>query len=129
MTTLIANELLKLRTIRSPWLLVALTQLIIVMGVSGVFIGGADATAAGTPIGAVGHAGLLSLFTLVLGITAVAGEYRHKTITDSYLATPPARPTDRREARRLHSVRDRLRPPQRAHRPDCVRRVACRQRR
>jgi len=87
-TTLIRNELLKLRTIRSPWLLVAVTQVIIVIGVSGLFIGGADVEAAATPVGAVGHAGLLSLCTLILGITAIAGEYRHKSITDSYLATP-----------------------------------------
>src|SRR4029453_4613419 len=66
MTTLIANEIRKLRTIRGPWLLLAAGPVLVIVGV----------------------AGLMSLLTLVFGITAVAGEYRHKTITDTYLATP-----------------------------------------
>lgn len=84
----VKNEFLKLRTVRSPLLLLAAAQLVVAAGVSGLFVNGADINDAETPLRAVGHAGLVSIFSLVLGIVGVAGEYRHKTVTDTYLGTP-----------------------------------------
>ncbi|MFC5264521.1 ABC transporter permease subunit [Kribbella qitaiheensis] len=84
----IKNEFLKLRTVRSPLLVLAAAQLVVLAGVSGLFVNGADLGDPATPLRAVGHAGLVSIVSLVLGIVGIAGEYRHKTITDTYLGTP-----------------------------------------
>ncbi|MPZ85911.1 MAG: ABC transporter permease subunit [Actinophytocola sp.] len=89
MTTLIVNEWTKLRTIRSPWLLVAVQQAVIVAGVSGLAAAGADLDTAEGVRSLLSHAGIASaLLSLILGVTAVAGEHRHRSITDTYLDTP-----------------------------------------
>lgn len=88
MGTLIHIELYKLRTVRAPLVLLGLSQLLIIGGVSGLVISSATLRTATAAPSALSHAGLASLFTLVLGIMAVAGEYRNRTITDTFLSTP-----------------------------------------
>jgi ABC-2 type transport system permease protein len=88
MRTLIANEFLKLRTARAPWLIVLAQQALIVLGISGIVATGEDLQAPFADRIVLCHAGLSSLLMLVLGILAVAGEYRDGTITDTFLATP-----------------------------------------
>jgi ABC-2 type transport system permease protein len=85
---MIRTEFLKLRTVRTPLLLLAAAQLVVLAGVSGLFVSGADPADPETALRAIGHAGLVSIFSLVLGIIGLAGEYRHKTITDTYLGIP-----------------------------------------
>lgn len=88
MGKLIHIELYKLRTVRAPLLLLAISQIIIVGGVSGAVISGGNLRDPKSVSLALAHAGLASLLTLMLGIMAVAGEHRNKTITDSYLSVP-----------------------------------------
>jgi ABC-2 type transport system permease protein len=61
---------------------------LLLVGVAGDVATGADLTRPQTAIHAVSYAGVVSLITLIFGTTAVAGEYRHNTITDTYLASP-----------------------------------------
>lgn len=87
MLTLFANEWLKLRTTRGFWLLLTGQLALVTVGAAGP-LANLPLDQAATAIGAVAHVGLASLVALVLGIIAVAGEYRHRTITDTYLSTP-----------------------------------------
>jgi ABC-2 type transport system permease protein len=88
MTALVSAEARKLVTIRSTWLLLGVAQVVLLIGVSGVLLNRDDIASLAVQQSAIAHLGLVSLFTLVLGILAVAGEYRHRTITDTYLAVP-----------------------------------------
>ncbi|MGZ6273851.1 MAG: ABC transporter permease [Candidatus Limnocylindrales bacterium] len=86
MFTLINAEILKLRTVRWPWVLLAAQLALVAAGISGYAIASGS-----KPIEiqtALAHVGLTSMLGLVLGIMAVAGEYRDHTITDTFLATP-----------------------------------------
>lgn len=89
MTSLIHIELDKLRTLRSTWLLVAIQQGVVLGSLAVMVVVGADLRAPASVRQFLSQAGFMSsLFSLVIGILAIAGEYRHRTITDTYLATP-----------------------------------------
>ncbi|GAA2328645.1 ABC transporter permease subunit [Dactylosporangium salmoneum] len=77
------SEIRKLTTVRAPWLLLAAALVLVAAGAGSRLARHPEDSA-----GAAAHAGLAALFPLVLGITALAGEYRHRTIADTYLSTP-----------------------------------------
>jgi ABC-2 type transport system permease protein len=81
------SEALKLGTVRGPWLILAAGPVLVIAGVSGLVVGGGLSNQ-GEQGKALAHVGLTAIFALLFGISAVAGEYRHRTITDTYLSTP-----------------------------------------
>ncbi|MGP7999927.1 MAG: hypothetical protein ACLPKI_21825 [Streptosporangiaceae bacterium] len=84
-------EVRKLTTVRAPWLLLAGGPLIVLAGVTGLVQSGANVHDPATQDTALAHVGLAAVFTLLFGILAVAGEYRHGTITDTFLSFPGRR--------------------------------------
>jgi ABC-2 type transport system permease protein len=84
MPTVIRSECRKLTTLRAPWLLLA-------AGISGLVASGGNLHDPAMQSKAFSHVGLAAIVTLLFGILAVAGEYRHGTITDTYLSFPGRR--------------------------------------
>jgi ABC-2 type transport system permease protein len=91
MAALTRAEFRKLTTVRGPWLLLAAGPLIVVAGVAGLVVSGGNVRDPALQGQAYAHVGLAAVCTLVFGILAVAGEYRHATITDTYLSAPRRR--------------------------------------
>src|SRR5215472_13340974 len=85
---MIRSEFRKLSTIRSPWLLLAAGPVLVVAGITGLVQSGANVHDPAIQSKAFAHVGLAALFTLIFGILAVAGEYRHGTVTDTFLSFP-----------------------------------------
>ena len=88
MMATIHAEWLKLRTVRTPWLLLGAGLLIVVGGISGLVITTGTPRAASLQSVAVAHLGIVAIVSLVFGTLAVAGEYRQRTITDTFLSSP-----------------------------------------
>jgi ABC-2 type transport system permease protein len=95
MIDLLAAEILKLRTTRTMgWLLLAM------VAITGLAVTGAVVLAANANLDLQSQHGVRTvlhvsasgaLFVLVLGAMISAGEYRHRTATDSFLTTPRRR--------------------------------------
>jgi ABC-2 type transport system permease protein len=88
MLSLIRSEFRKLATVRGPWLLLAAGPLIVVAGITGLVVSGGNVHDPALAGQAYAHVGLAAICTLIFGVLAVAGEYRHATITDTYLSAP-----------------------------------------
>jgi ABC-2 type transport system permease protein len=84
----VRTEFRKLATIRSPWLLLAAGPVIVVAGITGLVLSGANLHDPAVQSRAMAHVGLAAEVALIFGILAVAGEYRHGTITDTFLSFP-----------------------------------------
>ena len=90
MTALIRSELLKIRTTRSWWAYLAFIVLLTGIGVAGE-IGasdGAERSTLGFQSGLVDTIGVAVLFAIILGITIVTTEFRHGTVTPTFLVEP-----------------------------------------
>jgi ABC-2 type transport system permease protein len=87
----IRTEFRKLATIRSPWLLLAAGPVIVVAGITGLVLSGANVHDPAVQGRALAHVGLAAEVALIFGILAVAGEYRHGTIADTFLSFPGRR--------------------------------------
>lgn len=93
MRGLLSAELLKLRTTRTTWALLAATVAVSALAVASAVVVGADSAAldlesdrgvrAVLNVSANG-----AIFVLALGIIISAGEYRQGTATDTFLTTP-----------------------------------------
>lgn len=92
MNRLIRAELHKLRTTRSTWwLLLAQIGLVALLVTGAVLSSAITEVALETPEGlrtALSHGGVPALLALIVGITAIAGEYRQGTIAGTFLVTP-----------------------------------------
>lgn len=93
MTALIRSELLRLRTTRATWGLLA-AALVLTLGREAMVlagIGGIDAPARGSAEmrdALLGSTGLGLLAVLLLGVVVATSEFHHATVTSTFLATP-----------------------------------------
>jgi ABC-2 type transport system permease protein len=91
-TGLIRAELAKLTTVRTPrWMLLAQVVLL-TMAASGAVVSGAlSAERLAEESGLrtlLAHGGVVAIFSLAVGITLSAGEFRHGTVVDTFLTEP-----------------------------------------
>ena len=90
MTALVRSELLKIRTTRGWYVYVGAIVLLVGVGVAGE-VGSADASRRSEvdfQVSLVDLAGFAAVLAVILGITIVTTEFRHGTITPTFLVAP-----------------------------------------
>jgi ABC-2 type transport system permease protein len=88
-SALVRAELLKIRTLRSWWAYLILTVLLVGVAVAGDIGSNPDSRdRLDFQVGLVESAGLAGLLVLILGIVLVTNEFRHGTVTPTFLAEP-----------------------------------------
>jgi ABC-2 type transport system permease protein len=92
-TALIRTELLRLRSTRSTWVLLAVGLVLTLGWAAGVLanIGGIGASARGSiqmRADLLGGSGVGLFPVLLLGVVVVTGEFHHRTVTPTFLVTP-----------------------------------------
>jgi len=87
---LVRAELLKIRTTRGWWAYLIVIVLLTGLAVAGE-VGSAESFDRGTAdfqLGLIETVGVAVLLAIILGITVVTTEFRHGTVTPTFLATP-----------------------------------------
>ena len=90
MIALVRAELLKIRTTRGWWAYLIVIVLLTGLAVAGE-VGSAESFDRGTAdfqLGLIETVGVAVLLAIILGITVVTTEFRHGTVTPTFLATP-----------------------------------------
>jgi ABC-2 type transport system permease protein len=93
MTALVRTELLRLRTTRTTWVLLASALLLTVGAAAAVLagVGGIDSAGRGTTElrnAVLSGAGLGMFPLLLVGVVSATGEFHHRTATATFLVTP-----------------------------------------
>ena len=90
MIALVRSELLKVRTTRGWWAYLIVIVLLAGIGTAGTIGSSADSDR-GTvdfQLDVVGTMGVAILLAIILGITIITAEFRHGTVTPTFLAAP-----------------------------------------
>ena len=90
MSDLIAAEFLKMRTTRTFWWVAGLALALSLL-VTIITLAASTFEDAGDARSLVSNMGIPGLFMIVLGVVGAAGEYRHGTITSTFLVAPDRR--------------------------------------
>ena len=90
MSALVQAELLKIRTTRARWAYLTLIVVLTAIGTAGE-IGSSESANRSTlsfQLGLIDTVGVSVLFAIIVGITIVTTEFRHGTVTPTFLAEP-----------------------------------------